>query len=532
MALDITPKMSGTTLTLELSGKLSALEAKEFDAAFEKAATGMKEALLDFSAVDYISSAGLRSLFLAKKKMTRQGGDLKVLYPAPEVMEVFRATRYDNIVTIVQRGAEEAQPVFYPLRPVQRWMVDTHFKVARSTMMNTGGLVRLDPSIDLELLAEAVNGLLSAYDIFRCRLVFHPETGDICQRFDGEVGKVYVEIMSDEAFEERKREVKQPYELIDHPLYRFYIMKTASAAYVYADFYHVIMDGTAIALLFWRELDKRYMQLVKKELPKNLRQPSSYAEYILEEARIPEEELREGHDYWRKVLEGFSETKHLPPADLQGEAVTLEHEVEIPFPGLEKGFFKGKDFNENTFFMAAVMLALAKSTGRSEALLGWVHNGRANSAERRLMGLMLDQFPIRWDFREDISVAGFLSGLEAKVQEGMTYRKSLDMVYEDGMEDGIASFILQKGSMGRRGVMKLGGVDAVIEEMPANEISAAENSLDIEMNSHDDGTYSLVLDYDNHRYTEGAMRQFAAIMEQMVHALQDGSRMVSGLLAE
>ncbi|MBR4695839.1 MAG: anti-sigma factor antagonist, partial [Selenomonadaceae bacterium] len=219
MALDITPKMSGTTLTLELSGKLSALEAKEFDAAFEKAATGMKEALLDFSAVDYISSAGLRSLFLAKKKMTQQGGDLKVLYPAPEVMEVFRATRYDNIVTIVQYEDATA-PIFYPLRPVQRMMVDTHFQKAESTMMNTGALLQLEDSIDMERLAEAMNHLLASYDIFRMRLVFHPETGDVCQRFDGEVGKVYVESLSDEAFEQRKQEIKQPYELIDHPLYR------------------------------------------------------------------------------------------------------------------------------------------------------------------------------------------------------------------------------------------------------------------------------------------------------------------------
>ena len=113
MSITITPKVAGTTLTLELVGKLSTIEAKEFDKRFQTMSEGMKEALLDFSAVDYISSAGLRSIFVAKKTMLQQGGELKVLYPSSDVMEVFKATRYDNIVTIVQKEEDNAQ-VFYP----------------------------------------------------------------------------------------------------------------------------------------------------------------------------------------------------------------------------------------------------------------------------------------------------------------------------------------------------------------------------------------------------------------------------------
>lgn len=531
MALTITPKIEGMTLTLELNGKLSALEAKEFDEKFKELSQGMKEALLEFSGVSYISSAGLRSVYLATKLMMQQDGELKVLYPTAEVMEVFDVTHSDNFVTIVRKKAEDTT-VFYPLRPVQRMMIDLHFQRAKSTMMNTGALVRLDDSLDLELLAEALNGLLSAYDIFRCRLVLHPGTGELCQRFDGEVEKIYVETMSDESFEERKQSVKQPYELIDHPLYRIYIMKTNSVSYFYVDFYHAVMDGTAIVLLFWRELDKRYMQLVNKQEPKSLRQPSSYAEYIMEEARIPQEELKEGRDYWREILERFDAARHLPPPDVQGEPETMEHEIEVPFPGMEKSFFRGKDFSENTFFMAAAMLALAKTAGSNEAVLGWVHNGRVTSSERRLMGLMLDQYPTYMDFSRDCSAHELLCTLEANVLKGMELRKSLSVFYEESCADGIAGFILQKGSMGRRGTLKLGGKENFIEEMPANEISAAENTLDIEMNSHDDGSYSLVLDYDNHLYTEGAMRNFAAVMEKMTTGLQDGERMVSELLSD
>lgn len=106
---------------------------------------------------------------------------------------------------------------------------------------------------------------------------------------------------------------------------------------------------------------------------------------------------------------------------------------------------------------------------------------------------------------EDMAVSEFLPRLEAKVAEGMQYRKGLDAIYEEDLEGSCATFILQKGSMGRRGGVKLGDTQAVIEELPANEISAAENILDIELNAHDDGAYALVLSYDIERYSRQSM---------------------------
>ena len=78
--------------------------------------------------------------------------------------------------------------------------------------------------------------------------------------------------------------------------------------------------------------------------------------------------------------------------------------------------------------------------------------------------------------------------------------------------------------------MKFGDTVATIVEMPENEISAAENTLDIEMNAHDDGTYSLVLNYDASRYSEDAMRRFADTVEKMIHGLMEDGCMTGDLL--
>ncbi|MBQ7516515.1 MAG: anti-sigma factor antagonist [Schwartzia sp.] len=532
MDINITKKLDGSTLTLSLAGRLDKLTGPIFDQEFRTAIEGVRETVLDFSALDYLSSAGLRSLIAANNQMKKQGGTLTVKNPTADVMDVFEMTTFGRLIHIVKEGDAASNPTedsgYYPLRPVQRWLVDTHFQKAKSTMMNVGGLIRLDPSTDMERLAGALNDIMSTYDIFRCRLVFDPETGDICQRFDGEVARVVVESLSDEAFEKRKLDLKEPYTLIDHPLYRIYLMKTPSGQYLYMDFYHAVMDGTAIALIFWRELDKRYTRGKENAIARTV---PNYAEYVLEESKLAPETLAEGHAYWRRMLDGFDEKKHLPPVDVTGVGAWTKNEFETPLENaLAKDFFRHKEYSENTFFMAAAMLAMAKSAGVRESVINWVHNGRMTSSERRLLGLMLNQIPIRWDFEDGLSVGDFLRGLEARIAEGMKYTKSLDIVYNEGLEDNCATFILQKGAIGRRGILRLGGADAVIVEMPDNELSAAENTLDIELNAHADGTYSLVLNYDASRYSVDAMHRFAQTVDEMIGALTDENRSVTALL--
>jgi len=159
--------------------------------------------------------------------------------------------------------------------------------------------------IDVNRLAKAVNETLNAYDIFRCRLVFHPETNDICQRFDGEIISVEVEKLSDAEFEQRKKILMQPYKIMNQPLYRINIFETPTAEYYFFDFYHAIMDGTSIIMLFIGDVNSRYKG------KKITRQPLNYADYILEDMKISKEELDAGSKFWMDTLNKFDIRKTL-----------------------------------------------------------------------------------------------------------------------------------------------------------------------------------------------------------------------------
>lgn len=409
---------------------------------------------------------------------------------------------------------------YYPLRPMQRWLVDTHFNKAKSTMMNIGGLFKLSAAIDMNHLADAINLVLEKHDIFRCRFVFHPETSDLCQIFEGAVEKVILERMSDKNFERRMKSLREPYYLINQPLYRIYLMETPNAKYLYADFYHAIMDGVASSYLFVRAVDAAYRG-------RKMRTPLSYADYVEEESKLLPEELAEGHQYWRNMLRRFDKRKHLPPVKVQNVAPWTKGSLDYEFKNFTEEFFRATHLDENIFFLGASMLTMAKLTGTKESIMSWIHNGRTNMREHRLMGLMLEQYPCAWNFHKDISVGEFLNRLEGQKQLGMKYRKSLDIVYGEGLEDDCVSFIFQKYM---HGDLIFADTPAEVVYLPPNEISAAENALDIEVEAEDFGTYNLFLDYDAGRYSEEEMLNFAKTMNDILIAMRDTDKLVSEIL--
>lgn len=528
MSLEITKKIVGELLQVSLEGRLDALEAPDFEREMAVIPENIKKIEMDFSQLSYIASAGLRSLLLSRKAADKEGVKLVIKDPRQGVKEVFDVTRFDQLLEIVYTGQDEDATEnangFYPLRPVQRWLVDTHFHKANSTMMNVGALGKLDDSVDMERLAEAVNEVLNAHDVFRCRLVFNPDTGEICQRFDGSVKKVVVETLSEEAFAQRKLELEKPFQLIDRPLYRIYLMVTPAGKFMYEDFYHAIMDGTAICLLFWREMDMRYQGR------KIRRQPGSYADYVMEEYRDLQQGHEEGHQYWRQQLAGFDTKKHLPPMDRQDDGKWHESQVIHEIQNIHHEFFREHSVNEHIFMLATAMLSMAKVTGEKEVIMSWVHHARTTAKELRLMGLMLNQLPIRSAVDGAMTTAQFLQAVEEKVQQGLSYASSLDEVYKDDLEGECASFILQKNTDVKAAFI-LDGKPIDIQNMPVNKISAAENVLDIALTALDDGSYTLTLTYDASRYSEAMMQRYADAFDEILLAMQDENRCLAEMLS-
>ena len=250
--------------------------------------------------------------------------------------------------------------------------------------------------------------------------------------------------------------------------------------------------------------------------------------------KVSPEELTAGNKYWREMLAGFDEKKHLPPADLDSSQNAWQDDhMYYELENITNSHFADRVRKEHIFFLAASMLTIAKIAGVKSSVMSWIHNGRNNAQELRLMGIMIEQYPISWNFEEDITVSKYLDGVEEKVNFAPKYRRSLGTVYSEGLEDDCATFIFQKGELGANdGIVKFAGTDTRLYNIDTfdNKYSAAENTLDIEINSTEDGNYYLELDYDASRYSENAMKKFAETMDEIVLQLQDEEKFISEIL--
>ena len=97
--MTINAKQNGTTLEIALEGRLDTMTAPELEAELKKSMDGAESLVLDFSKLDYISSAGLRVLLFAHKAMSSKGG-MKVKNVNEIVREVLDVTGFSDILTI------------------------------------------------------------------------------------------------------------------------------------------------------------------------------------------------------------------------------------------------------------------------------------------------------------------------------------------------------------------------------------------------------------------------------------------------
>ena len=87
-------------LKIGIDGRLDTLTAPELEKELKNSLDGVNELEFDFTALDYISSAGLRVLLWAQKKMSGLGGEMYITGASEDVREIFTITGFSEILTI------------------------------------------------------------------------------------------------------------------------------------------------------------------------------------------------------------------------------------------------------------------------------------------------------------------------------------------------------------------------------------------------------------------------------------------------
>ena len=96
--MTIQKKANGSALCVAVEGRLDTTTAPDLASELSDL-TGVTSLTLDFSKLEYISSAGLRVLLSIHKIMSKQGG-MKVTHVNEIVSEVFEVTGFNDILNI------------------------------------------------------------------------------------------------------------------------------------------------------------------------------------------------------------------------------------------------------------------------------------------------------------------------------------------------------------------------------------------------------------------------------------------------
>ena len=97
--MTIEKNLNGAAAVLKIIGRLDTTTAPELEVTIDGCAAGINALELDCSALEYVSSAGLRVILKAQKLMNAQG-TMKLTHVNETIMEVFDITGFADILTI------------------------------------------------------------------------------------------------------------------------------------------------------------------------------------------------------------------------------------------------------------------------------------------------------------------------------------------------------------------------------------------------------------------------------------------------
>ena len=97
--MTVTKKLEGTKFTATIEGRMDTNTTPQAEKELAGSLDNVKELILDFKKLDYISSAGLRLLLMLQKKMNNQGS-MTIINANDMVKEIFEVTGFSDVLTV------------------------------------------------------------------------------------------------------------------------------------------------------------------------------------------------------------------------------------------------------------------------------------------------------------------------------------------------------------------------------------------------------------------------------------------------
>ena len=279
-------------------------------------------------------------------------------------------------------GADRKAPQPTPLTQTQLGIYVESMARAGEAVYNNPVLLKLDPALDANKLASAIEAAIEAHAFVKLHIEENAEGVPLMVSGDTPYSQA-VEEVSEVEFEALKPTFIQPFNLHEGPLFRIRVIRTPEELYLFTDFHHIIYDGTSMRA-FMADVDRAYAG--------EAIEPERYTGFdiALEEAQArATSAYDEAKSYYEETF-GSLDVDSTPIPDRSADEVefeTIEMPLEIERDTLHR-FCTRIGITENVFAIAAFGKLLGSYANLSESLFATIYNGRADLRCARTVSMM------------------------------------------------------------------------------------------------------------------------------------------------
>ncbi len=335
----------------------------------------------------------------------------------------------------------------YPLTHPQKRIWYTEQLNPGTTIHHICGIGHIQGEIDIEMLQQSMGYVISEHEAFQIVLINH-EGGPVQIVSPASIRLPHYIDFSEQAdpvtaFDTwLSEQLQQSLELLQEPLYRFYIYKRSEGQYgIFAKLHHLIFDGWSTQLLT-AEICRHYERLAMSKLSpqaayeqqETARVPNTYTyANVLEREQQYIQSTRFDKDrlYWNTKFEVlpeqvFPEQSHTLEARKYVHTLSVEETLSI------RQWLKEQQCSLNDYFVLLMGLCVGVLYGREAVTFGLPVYNRSSAEDKQMIGMFTSTMPIICSMKPEWTIVETVKHLQKEIRRSFVHQKyPFDLLVQD-----------------------------------------------------------------------------------------------------
>ncbi len=325
-------------------------------------------------------------------------------------------------------------PQRYPLTPLQKGLLYHALSTPNASAYVVQFYWTLDASINLSILQQSFEYLISRHDILRTRFVWK-QGGEPLQVAEPKGNLHWHQYHWERVSRKEQQTALQEFLLADREagfaldevslLRVTWIHLRPGQGILVITTHHILLDGWSFSL-FMQELDSIYHRFQQQQTLK-LTPALPFSSYVHWLQLQPKERARQ---FWSQYLSGIEHQESYQNFLLKEKNAsslihqTADHVLKLPVQLTQEihNFLKVHHLTANTFFQALWALLLHRYTQTDDVIFGISFSLRPSDIQGdRILGLMVNTLPLRIRFANEHTALNYLKHVQRNILEVLEY---------------------------------------------------------------------------------------------------------------